>query len=54
MLKATLEIGNLYGNMLLIINCQVSLQVIQVNSTGGYYYGLFMKLTREIPLTATL
>ena len=39
--------GNLYGNILLVINCQVSLQVIQVNSTGGYYYGLFMKLTRE-------
>ena len=36
--------GNLYGNMLLIINCKVSIQVIQVNSTGGYYYGLAMKL----------
>ena len=39
--------GNLYGNMLLIINCKVSLQVIQVNSTGGYYYGLFIKLKRD-------
>ena len=33
--------------MLLIINHKVSLQVIQVNSTGGYYYGLVMRLKRD-------
>lgn len=33
--------------MLLIINHKVSLQVIQVNSTGGYYYGLVMRFKRD-------
>ena len=35
--------GSLYGNILLRINCKVTIQVIQLNCTGGYYNGFALE-----------
>ena len=36
--------GNMYGNMLVRINCKVTFQVTQLNCTGGYSDGLVLEL----------
>ena len=39
--------GNIYGSMLLRINCKMAIQVTQINCTGGHSDGFYLELKGE-------